>query len=132
MAKMYAEIRCNRRDWNLRIATIRLLSSQLDIRYPSIYKAYGRPSSFKVSAFQDCSELADIILKYFKANSNWNICIESTEGVCSRNAQLFTYGCNYYVDYNLVGKLYVTKTSATLSICEDYLQSFCDTFGVKI
>lgn len=130
MTKKYTEISCNRRHWHLRIATISLLSSQLDIRYPSIYDAYGRPSNAKVSAYHDCCELADYLLGYFQSVEQR---FPSTvEGICSKNTCMFTYGCNYYVDNKLVGKLYITPTGASLSIHEDYLQSFCNTFGVKI
>lgn len=130
MAKKYAKISCNRRDWTLWVTTFKSHSTPIDIRYSSIHTAYGRPSDIKVSAYHDCCELADYLLGYFQAVEQ--SFPTAVEGICSKNTCMFTYGCNYYADNKLLGRLYITRTGAVLVLCDDYLQSFCDTFGVKI
>lgn len=125
MAKKWekVEVRMNGGYWYLSVS---LLDSDKPyaIRYSHINQAYGKPSIYKVSAFNDLELLSKSLLQFInKISGDFGGYVES--GVCTRNSCMFTYASNIYDSSgNLVIRVYATHTRTELEINPYYHQFF--------
>ena len=122
----YVKIESGRRDWHVKVMPMSESIAISDVTYESLYVAYARPSEDKRSAFADCCQLENTIEEFFYEHSDDGA--YSLGGVKSYNVFTFSYGADFYADGQFVARLFITKTYATLYICDDYIGEFVSAY----
>lgn len=122
----YVKIECGRRDWQVKVMPMSENMAKYGATYESLYVAYDCPSDAKRSAFEDCCQLEYTIERFFHKHSDDGE--YSLGGVKSHNCFTFCYGADFYSDGQFVARLHITKTYATLYVCDDYIGKFVSAY----